>query len=116
MEIEIPGVDVNSGLELCDGNMNIYINSLRLFASGTPKDLERMKNVSAETLGDYAIAVHSVKSMSNYIGAEKARKTAKELEMLAKGGDLAGVQAQNESFIKYAEKIVKEVQKWLEDK
>jgi len=116
MAIEIPEVDVSSGLEICDGNMTIYLNSLRLFATSIPHDLEKMKNVSAETLADYAITVHSVKSMSHYIGAEKARLTAKELEAMAKSGDLAGVQAQNESFIQYTQKVVDNVQNWLDSK
>jgi len=115
MAIEIPEVDANIGLELCDGNEKIYLNSLRLFVSGTSEDLKKMKGVTAETLADYAIAVHSVKSMSNYIGAEESRKTAKELEALAKSGDLEGVLAQNETFIKYAEGIVDNVRNWLEN-
>jgi len=114
MVIEILGVDTKSGLELCDGNINIYKNALRLFTNGTPKDLEKMKNVTQETLEDYVIAVHSVKSMSNYIGAEDARKTAKELETLAKNKDLAAVLARNETFIKYAETLVDNVRTWLE--
>jgi len=113
MAINIPGVDSHSGLELCDGEMDIYLNSLRLYASNTAKALEKMKGVSAETLKDYAITVHGVKSMSEYIGAEEARKTAKQLEMMAKGGDLAGVQAQNDTFIRYVQGIVINVKNWL---
>ena len=114
MAIEISGLDADSGLELCDGNMNIFLNALRLFVSGIPADLEKMKGVSKETLGDYSITAHSVKSMSQYIGAEEMRKTAKELEALAKNGDWAGVLANNETFIKYAEYIVGNVKSWLE--
>jgi len=113
MAVEIPGLDTDSGLKLCDGNMNIYLNSLRLFASGTPEDLEKMKGVTQENLAEYSVAAHSVKSMSHYIGAEESRKIAKELEAMAKGGDLAGVLAQNETFIKYAQSLVENVRKWL---
>ena len=113
MTIEIPGVDSASGLNLCDGNMDIYLNSLRLYISSIPVSLEKMRSVSQETLADYAITVHSVKSMSQYIGAEEVRKTAKELEALAKSDDLAGVLAQNEAFIPYAQGIVADVQGWL---
>ena len=113
MAIEISGVDTNSGLELCDGDMNIYLNALHLYASSIPADLEKMSGVSQETLADYAITVHSVKSMSQYIGAEEARKTAKELEAMAKGGDLAGVQAQNEAFIKYLKNLADGIDAWL---
>jgi len=114
MVIEIPEIDAASGLELCDGDMGIYLNSLRLYVSSIPASLEKMRGVSNETLKDYSIAVHGVKSMSEYIGAEEARKTAKQLEALAKSGDLAGVLAQNETFIKYALNIVAGVRSWLE--
>ena len=113
MAIEIPGIDAASGLDLCDGDMNIYLNALRLYVSSIPVSLEKMRGVSPETLADYAITVHSVKSMSQYIGAEEVRKTAKQLEVLAKNGNLAGILAQNDAFIQYAQGIVAGVQGWL---
>jgi len=114
MAIEIPGLDAASGLDLCDGNMAIYLNALRLYVSSIPADLEKMRGVSQETLADYAVTAHSVKSMSEYIGAEEARKNAKQLELAAKNGDWAGVSAQNETFIQYAQGIVGSVRSWLE--
>jgi len=114
MAIEIPGLNAASGLDLCDGDMNIYLNALRLYVSSIPVSLEKMRGVSQETLADYAITAHSVKSMSEYIGAEEARKTAKQLEALAKNGDLSGVLAQNETFIQYAQGIADGVKNWLE--
>jgi len=113
MSIEIPGLNTKSGLELCDDNMDIYLRSLRLYVSNIPATLEKMRNVTEKTLHDYAINVHGVKGSSEYIGAEEARKTAKELEAMAKGGDLAGVQARNDAFIKYVENIVSGIQNWL---
>jgi len=115
MTIEIPGLDVNSGLDLCDNDINIYLNSLRLYVSNVPAYLEKMKGVSEETLKNYYVAAHGVKSMSEYIGAEEVRKTAKHLEAIAKQGDLAGVLAQNETFIKHVENIVDNIQRWLEN-
>ena len=114
MAIEIPGLNTNSGLELCDGNMDIYLRSLNLYISNIPATLEKMRNVTEETLRDYAVNVHGIKGSSEYIGAEEARKTAKELEMMAKGGDLAGVQARNDAFIKYVENIISGIKSWLE--
>jgi len=115
MAIEIPGIDVKSGLDLCDGDTKIYVNSLRIFANSIPADLEKMKSVTSETLGDYSVTAHSVKSMSVYIGAEESRQTAKQLEAMADAGDYDGIIARNEKFIKYAESIVASVRKWLID-
>ena len=114
MVIEIPGVDAYSGLKICEGNLDFYLRILRLYVSNMPAVLEKIRNVSKETLRDYTINVHSLKSNSEYIGAEEARKTAKLLEETAKGGDLAGVQAQNEAFIKYVENLIDDIRSWLE--
>jgi len=114
MTIEIPGLDVNSGLELCDGDMGIYLKSLHLYVSNIPATLEKMKDVSEKTLNNYAVSVHGVKSISEYIGAQEVKKTAKELEAIAKAGNLAGILAQNETFIKYTQNLVNSIKIWLD--
>ena len=113
MNIEIPGVDVKNGLEICDGDTKIYLRFLRLYVSNMPSALDKMRNVSEETLQDYTVSVHGVKGISETIGAEEARKTAKELEMMGKSGDLVGILAQNAAFIKYAENLVNNIKNWL---
>ena len=114
MAIEIPGLDTNKGLELCDGDMKTYISTLSLYISNIPQALDRMRNVSEETLRNYTISVHGVKSTSEVVGAEEARKTARELEAMGKAGDLAGILARNDDFIKYVEGLVAGIRSWLE--
>ena len=114
MTIDIPGVDVNKGLELCDGDMGIYLQAMRIYVSKIPAALDKMRNVSEGTLKDYTISVHGVKGTSEYIGAEEARKTAKQLEAMAKEGNLTGILAQNDAFIKYTEGLVSNIRSWLE--
>jgi len=116
MAIEIPGLDTNKGLELCDDDMETYIGTLRLYTTNIPQALERMRNVTEETLRDYTISVHGVKSTSEVVGAEEARKTARELEAMGKAGDLAGILARNGAFIKYVEDLVAGIRGWLESK
>ena len=111
--INIPGINSESGLRLSDGDMDIYLKSLRLFASSIPATLDKMRAVSADTMHEYAISAHSVKGMCEYIGAEKARAAAKQLELLAKEGDSAGVLAGNESFIKETQAIIGGIVDWL---
>ena len=116
MAIDIPGLDTNKALELCDGDMETYISTLRLYIDNIPQALERMRNVTEETLHNYTISVHGVKSTSEVIGAEEARKTARELEAMGKAGDLAGILARNDAFIKYVEGLVAGIRSWLEKK
>ena len=114
MTIKIPGVDVESGLDLCDGEVDIYLRVLRSYIIDVTGALEKIRNVSKETLKDYAVSVHGVKSTSAAIGAEETRKVAKQLEDMAKGGDLAGVLAINSAFVKNTENLVAGVRAWLE--
>jgi len=114
MAIKIPEVDTSKGLEQCDGDMDTYISTLRLYSTNIPKALDKMRNVSEETLQNYTISVHGVKSTSEVIGAEEARKTARELEMMGKAGNLAGILARNDAFIKYVEGVLDGIRGWLE--
>jgi HPt (histidine-containing phosphotransfer) domain-containing protein len=114
MTIEIPGLNVKMGLELCDDDMDMYVHSLRLYISNMPSALANMRNVSEKTLHDYSISAHGVKSISEYVGAEEVIKTAKQLEAMSKDGNLAAVLAENDAFIKYAENLVNNIRTWLE--
>jgi len=112
--IKIPELDSEAGLRLYDGDAQLYIQALRLFVSNMPETINKMRGVSADTLHDYSISVHSLKGMCGYIGAEEARKATRQLEDLAKNGDMAGILAGNENHIKYIEKIIGYIQVWLD--
>ena len=111
--IDISGLNTDSGITLCDGDYDIYLQSLRLYVSNMPPTLEKMRIVTAETLRNYAVCAHGAKGISEYVGAEEVRKTASSLETMAKAGDLAGVLAKNESFIKDVGNLVDRIRNWL---
>jgi len=113
MVIEIPGLETDKGLDFSDGDVSTYLRFLRLFVTNIPESLGKMRNVSQETLMEYAATVHSVKSNCEIIGAEEARVVAKQLEAMAKGGDLSGVLVQNKAFIEYVEKLLESIRDWL---
>jgi hypothetical protein len=91
----------------------IYLDVLRSYLDVVPKALEEMSRVSKETLPAYVTSVHGVKSVSDFIGAEEARKMALELEMLGRAGDLSTVLAKNGAFIQYAKELIANVEKYL---
>jgi HPt (histidine-containing phosphotransfer) domain-containing protein len=105
-------VDAGKGLDIFGGDEELYIEVLESYLSTTPGSLDKLRNVSAETLPTYAIAVHNVKSTSRTIGAENLGNAAFELEKMAKSGDLAGVLAHNEVFLKNAEELLANIRKW----
>ena len=114
MEIKIPSVNVKAGLDLCDGDMDIYLRVLRAYVSAIPVKLEKMQNVAEETLQNYLINVHGVKGTSKSIGAEEIQKAALQLETMARAGDLEGVLAHNEEFIKNTSSLVDGIRRWLD--
>ena len=113
-DINIPGVDAELGSGIYGGEMDIYISALRSFSTHIPAALNDLGNVSEETLPDYAATVHGLKGTCAGIGAEDIKGRAYDLEMKAKAGDLAGVLALNKGLVEDAEKLVSDVQAWLD--
>jgi HPt (histidine-containing phosphotransfer) domain-containing protein len=115
MAIGIPGVDEKIFLDLFDNDMELFVTVLRTFIDKTPAALNNLDNVSKETLSAYAICVHGVKGACANICAEEARQTALRLETKAKAGDLPGVLAENETFLKYMKNLMNDLQNWLKN-
>jgi signal transduction histidine kinase/CheY-like chemotaxis protein len=113
VKIDIPGVDEGKIIEMYDGDFDIFLPVLRSYLSVIPDALEKMSHVTGETLPQYTVTVHGVKSTSDSIGAEQVRKMALELEMAAKAGDLALVQAKNGALLQHVKELLSNIQKWL---
>jgi len=113
MKIDIPGVDEGKIMDIYGGDFEIFLPVLRSYFSVIPDALEKMSHVSKETLPQYIVTVHGVKSVSDSIGAEKARKMAYELEMAAKNGDISLVLEKNGVLIQYVKELLGNIQKWL---
>jgi signal transduction histidine kinase/CheY-like chemotaxis protein len=113
VKIDIPGVDEGKIKEMYDGDFDIFLPVLRSYLSVIPDALEKLSHVTGETLPQYTVTVHGVKSTSDSIGAEEARKMALELEMAAKAGDFPLIQAKNGALIQYVKELLTNIQKWL---
>ena len=112
--IEIPGVDAETGSALYGGNMQIYISVLRSFVNNALTVIEKLRNVTEETLPDYVINVHGLKGICAGIAAEKVRGEAYNLEMMGRANDLAGILAGNEALIKDAEDLTAGIKAWFD--
>ena len=115
MELDISGVDTETGLSYYGDELDIYLPLLRSYITNTPLTLEKLLTVTPKTLNDYVIAIHGVKGTSASIGAETTKEAALNLEKKARDGDFDGVMANNELFIKNTETIVANVKKWLDE-
>ena len=112
--IEIPGINTKNGLSNCDGDLEIYKSVLRSYAADTQAVLQKIRNVTVETLPDYVIAVHGIKGSSANIGAETVRKIAAKLEIQAKNGNLIEILSQNDAFLTATKSLVSAIKLWLE--
>jgi hypothetical protein len=114
MLFDMPGLDVEQGLDVFDGEMEDYISALYSFLKNAPEVMDKLRNVEKENLSEYAINIHGLKSISGWICAEKIRASAADLEAMAKAGDFSGVLAQNDKFLKDTGAFIKDLGALLE--
>jgi len=111
----IPRVDATNGLSSFGYEVETYLSVLNSYYVNTPIIIEKLRNVTEETLQDYAIAIHGLKSASGSIGADETMKAALDLELLAKSGNFTEVIARNETFLKDTENLLDGIQAWLKE-
>jgi HPt (histidine-containing phosphotransfer) domain-containing protein len=114
MQIEIPGIDPETVLESYDDDMDIYKTILRAFVDKIPALLDKIRDVSSETLPDYTIKIHALKGSGGNIGAREIMADAARLEAMAKNGDLDGILAVNGEFLEKTRVLIDDIKKWLE--
>jgi HPt (histidine-containing phosphotransfer) domain-containing protein len=117
MNINIPGLDVQKGLDLYDDDEDIYFIVLRSWADNAPTSISKLRNISSDesSIKDYRIAIHGIKGTSASIGAEEVRLAATHLETLAKADDIEGVKANNEAFLEMVSTLVDNIKNWMKE-
>ncbi|GBU27931.1 histidine kinase [Treponema sp. R8-4-B8] len=113
MAIGVPGIDENIFQDLFEGDVEVFKSVLHSFIDKTPSVLQKLSLVSKENLADYATTVHGLKGACATICAEEARKAAFSLEQKSRAGDLNGVLAENNAFIKSVEELLVNLQNWF---
>ncbi len=100
MRLEEKGVDTEKGMGYCLKDREMYIAVLEEYGKdGAAKMEELDRYYSGEEWDDFVIRIHSVKSSSLMIGAEKLSGTAKKLEEAAKEGDVSFVKENYPLFL-----------------
>jgi signal transduction histidine kinase/CheY-like chemotaxis protein len=112
----VEGIDPEKIASLFNCNATLFLEVLRAYVKHTPTVLERLKTPTAESLREYAIAVHGVKGSSYGIGADTVGGLAAELETAAKEGDLEIVLAKNGAFLSSTEKLLDSITTMLKDR
>ncbi len=98
--LAISELDSKRGLDYC-GDVDDYLFALQTYAESVEEkanDLE--KCLSEDRIEDYALIAHSLKSMSNSIGAVGLGKRAETLEHAGREGNRAMLQADTGDFVR----------------
>jgi HPt (histidine-containing phosphotransfer) domain-containing protein len=103
--LSIQGVDVPRGIAQYS-SPEIFQGILRSYAAHTPGLLEKLRALSPETLGDYTITVHGLKSASYGIFAQSIGERAEELEALSRAGKYDEAASRNAAFIRDTEALI----------
>jgi YesN/AraC family two-component response regulator len=101
----VENIDIKKGVAHFGGE-NTYLTILRSYFQHTPKLLEKMSAPAPDTLKEYAVTVHGLKSASYGIFAHEVGRQAEALEMLAKAGDYESVSVKNPAFLKAASELL----------
>jgi CheY-like chemotaxis protein len=103
--LEPAGISVEAALRRLGGNREAYIEILRAFVLDAPAQIDRVRSCTAESLGEYVIAVHGLKGINYGICADAAGDAAAGLEAAARAGRLEAVLEGNPPFIEAMEKL-----------
>jgi HPt (histidine-containing phosphotransfer) domain-containing protein len=115
LPFEISGLNAGRGLALFDGEMETYLSALRSFVETVPEMLDKLRVVAEETLSEYTITIHGLKSISGWISADGIQAKAIDLETLAKAGDFVGVTTLNAALLSETEALISELRGQLEE-
>ncbi|MDR1572306.1 MAG: response regulator [Clostridiales Family XIII bacterium] len=112
--VRIDGMEFSAGLRRFNNSADTYFRVLSSFVRNMPKMLDGLREVSEGSLPDYAIRIHGIKGSCYGISADAAGRMAEALEMAAKTGDYAGVEAGNAAFIQRVEELLPRLAELIE--
>ena len=102
------GIDTAAGLHYCNQDEEFYYSLLLQYAGDMEKKLSLLEQYRTEkNYPDYAIHIHSIKSTSKMIGATELSEEARELELAAKEGNEAVIEAKHDTVIRGLESLTK---------
>jgi HPt (histidine-containing phosphotransfer) domain-containing protein len=109
MRVGMPGLNVGRGLAFFEGDMETYAAALQSFIKNVPDIINKLRPVTEETLPEYAINVHGLKSIGGWICADGIQARAASLEALAKAGNFVGVTTLNGALLTETENFINDL-------
>ncbi|MBE5906348.1 MAG: response regulator [Lachnospiraceae bacterium] len=88
------GIDVKAGVELLDGDFDVYLEMAQVFYNDYATKHQKMQEAfSQEDMETYSIYVHGLKSNARTLGAMELGELAYTEELKSKDGDFAFIQS-----------------------
>jgi len=106
----IPNVDTAKGVAMLRGRADIYEKVLFMFCEDVDKRLPHLQIMpDINTLLEFIVQIHSLKSASASIGAQEVSSNAAELEAAGKSGNMAFIREHLPDFTAQLEELVKNI-------
>ncbi|MCL1832739.1 MAG: hypothetical protein FWG45_07535, partial [Oscillospiraceae bacterium] len=114
VDIHIPGLDAAKALRSFGGGMDVFVASMRSFVTHTPKLLDELQRVTADTISESGVInAHGLKGSSSNIRAEHLRAAAASMEAAARAGNFAKFSNQLVPIIKTTKELITDISAWL---
>ena len=108
--LHLSGVDVETGLHYCAGDLDFYKTLLVQISSEAEGKITRLRSdFDNKDWKDYEILIHAVKSTTKTIGAMGVSKEALELEQAAKGKNIEYIENNHERVVSMYEDLIRSV-------
>ena len=109
------GIDTETGLEYCQQDEDLYVEVLKEFADSITGTIRNMQqSYDASDWEEYRVFVHSIKSSSRTIGAEKLSERSAALESAAAAKDADLIHAEHDDLVKLCRKTADGIRNSLE--
>jgi len=114
--LEIPGINVQKGIEKMAGNAEIYMRVLKEYCNGG-SGLAKNLQICTESgdLNTYHIYAHALNSISENIGAHEISAEASSLEKAAERGDFSFVAGNTSAFVDKLLKLLSNIKHAVKD-
>jgi CheY-like chemotaxis protein/anti-sigma regulatory factor (Ser/Thr protein kinase) len=106
-------LDVETALNRFDNDANVYAEILASYVKNTAPLLDILRAVTRESIHNYGVMVHGLKSSSRSIGAISIGERAEDLECAAKAKDFDFIRVNNGRFIERLDELIGHISKYL---
>jgi HPt (histidine-containing phosphotransfer) domain-containing protein len=115
LEKEIPGLNIEKGLNRFGGDGETYLNVMSSYVKNTPALLEDLQDAlkDKERIAEYETIVHGIKGSSRAIFADETGDMAEALEKAANAGNYDYIAANDSAFTDTARKLISDIEAML---